>query len=281
MEKGGCTSCESYARARQPTRLRPDQRPLADPPPGHPTSPAIPGLKMRIHRLLTFLLPALLLGSIAPDTVRGQSVELDEGTFRLSVNGNEVGTESFSIRRSGAGDGAQVIATAEIRWDGAEERLELRPALQAQGSQMAVSAYQVKISGDRDEEIYVTLGDRRFHTKVISARGEQEREYRAQPGTILLDTGIAHQLYFLRSLLDAGEATFPVIVPREGRQVSLTLTADGRETIRIGGIEVEARRFTVRGGEQDRTVWFDNQGRVLQVDDRAAGYRAVREELPG
>ncbi len=236
---------------------------------------------MRIHGFLSFVLFSVTAGSLGASTLLGQNVPLDEGRFILFLNDQSAGDESFSIRRSGSGDDAQVIATAQIQMNLPEGAIELRPALQARGPELAISAYQVKVSGSSEEEIYVTLGDRRFHTKVVSARGEQEREYRAQTGTLLLDRGVAHQFYFLQPLLDRGEGTVPVIIPRQGRQVQLRLTPTGTESLQIGGQTVQAHRFQLEGGGEEWLLWFDAQGRVLRVEEPGSGYRAIREAVPG
>jgi hypothetical protein len=233
---------------------------------------------MRSSSPLLFL---IALGLLLPDAVHAQGVTVDEGTFRILVDGREIGTETFAIRRSGTGADAQVIATAEIHMEVPEGRLDLRPALQASGVEMAVSAYQIKVSGHTQEEVYVTLGPRRFLTKVRSERGEQEREYRATPGTLLLDTDVAHQYYFVSTRAAAmNGGTVPVIVPREGEVFDLTVTVVGPETIRIGGTSVEARHLRLEGRQQTRDLWVDGEGRVLRLEFPARGYVAERRTLP-
>lgn len=223
----------------------------------------------------------LLLPALSPSlAVAAQSVTLDQGTFRITVDGREAGTESFTIRRSGAGEAAQVIATAEIQMEVPEGRADIRPALQAAGSDMAVSAYQVKISGALQEEVYVTLGERRFLTTVRSERGEREREFRAAPGTVLLDPGVAHQYYFLATRVGDLGATFPVISPREGRQFDLQVTVVGTESITIGGTSVQARHLRLEGEGGTRELWVNGEGRVLRLEHADAGYVAVRQAAP-
>lgn len=226
------------------------------------------------------LRPIPILALTVPAAVAAQSVTLDEGTFRITVDGQPAGTEEFAIRRSGAGPEAQVIATAEIRMDLPEGRVELRPALQASGQEMAVSAYQIKVSGQRQEEIYVTLGDRRFRTQIRTERGEQEREYRATDGTLLLDTGVAHQYYFVSLRFPDRGGSAPVIVPREGRQYTLSVSVRGSENVSIAGTSVPARHLRLEGNGGARDVWVDAENRVLRVEHAAAGYVAVREALP-
>jgi hypothetical protein len=207
-------------------------------------------------------------------------VTLDEGVFRITVDGTAAGTETFSIRRSGTGEDSQIIAAAEIQMQLPAGRLDLRPALQTAGGEMAVSAYQVKISGHQQEEVYVTLGDRRFLTRVRSERGEQEREYRATPGTLLLDTGVAHQYYFLSQRLPSGSGAVPVLVPREGGQYELRVTFVGNVSLTVGGAPVSARQLRLEGNGETRELWVDAQGRVLRLEYPAGGYVAMRETAP-
>lgn len=232
-----------------------------------------------MQRSLALLL-LLPLGSISTLPAQAQSVAVDEGVFRITVDGTAAGTETFSIRRSGSGAEAQVIASAEIQMQVPAGRVDLRPALQASGGEMAVSAYQIKVSGDRQEEIYVTLGERRFLTKILSERGEQEREYRANPGTLLLDTGVAHQYFFLSQRLPSGSGTVPVIVPREGRQFEMRVTLVGEEQIDIGGSSIASRHLRLEGNQETRELWVDAQGRVLRLEHAGSGYVALREAAP-
>jgi hypothetical protein len=231
-------------------------------------------------RTLPLFLVAMA-GLLLPSShLTAQSVTVDEGVFRITVDGAEVGSETFAIRRSGTGADAQIIATAEIQMEMPEGALDLRPALQASGGDMAVSAYQIKVSGHRQEEVYVTLGDRRFRTSIRSERGEQEREYRATPGTVLLDTGVAHQYYFISSRIDGGNGSIPVIVPRESSQFDLTVTHVGDERIQIGGEGVDARHLRLEGNQETRELWVDSDGRVLRLEYPSGGYVAERERRP-
>jgi hypothetical protein len=209
-----------------------------------------------------------------------QAVTLDEGIFQITIDGRPSGTEEFSIRRSGTGANAQIIAAGEILMEVPEGRLDLRPALRADGGDMAVSAYQIRISGHRQEEINVTLAERRYLSNVRSERGEQEREFRATAGTLLLDTGVAHQYYFLSTRFPSGGGTAPVIVPREGRQFDLRVTEVARETVTIGGQPIAARHLRLEGNQDVRDLWVDSEGRVLRIEHAASGYVATRERAP-
>ena len=109
--------------------------------------------------------------------------------------------------------------------------------------------------------------------------GEEEREFLARPETRIVEAWVAHQYYFLRSVREGGRA--PVIEPRSRRQLQITAGPWVDESLTLGANRVEARKVVFTAGDETRTVWFDQQGRVLRVDVPALSYRAVREDLVG
>ena len=220
----------------------------------------------------------LLLLSSVP--ALGQNVSLDEGAFRLLVNGEEVGREEFSIRRTGIGDQARVILQGTVEMEVQTGQLTLAPAMEAGGENLGVSAYQIKVSGAETTDIYVILSGSRYQSRVISSAGEQLREFRAGPGSVLLDQDVAHQNYLLSPFLEAASSvSLTVLTPRAGRQTRMTLTFVGEEEIPVGRAQVLGRRFHVEGGQETRDVWFDEQGRILRVEVPSLGYVAERENL--
>jgi hypothetical protein len=237
-------------------------------------APAIRGL----FHLIPAALAAFVLFSPAPAS--SQSTVVDEGTFAISMGGSPAGSERFSIRSSETAEGRQIIATAEITVQENGAELQLRPALQLAGGDMAVSAYQVKISGGRNEEVFVTAADGRFLTRSLSDRGERERELRAVAGTVLIDLGVAHHYHFLANPIGGRAGSVTLIVPREGRQHELALADVGREQIDIAGRSVAALHLRLGAGPDTRDIWVDDAGHVLRVDHPAVGYSAVRAEVP-
>ena len=209
-----------------------------------------------------------------------QSTVVDRGTFLITVDGRPAGSEAFVIRRAGTGAGMQVIATAEISLRGEGGRSELRPALQMVGEDTELAAYQMKASGARDEEVFVTAGEDRFLLRLRTPRGEREGELRAAPGTLVLDTDVAHHHFFLPGRpLSEGE-TLPVIVPREGTLVEVRVIGSENAELQIGGRTLPSRRIAVAVGASTREVWLDAAGRVLRVADAGSGYTALRTAPP-
>jgi hypothetical protein len=229
-------------------------------------------LSVRAAALLLVWLP---LAPAAAQFERG-----DEGSFRISVDGRVVGTEEFSIRHSGSGSTAEVVATGRVTLDLLSGRLELVPRLRAVGVGADPSSYEVSVGGDAQLRIVGSVGAGRFSAKIASPTGEQLREYVASRGAVILDDGVAHHYYFLARRLRDGQV--PILIPRENRQVLARVTSQGEETLEIGGRSGRFYRITVHpvGGEP-RYVWVDALNRVVRVEIPSRGYLAVRTELPG
>ncbi len=216
---------------------------------------------------------------LIPTLLSAQSVVVDEGTFRISVDGKAVGTEEFTIRRTGMGDAATIIAHAVVSLSVADGARELRPVLEALPADGSASGYQLKISGAETTELSVNLAGRRYVSMLRSDVGEEEREFLARPQTRIIEPWVAHHYYFLRDVPDGSQV--PVIEPRSRRQLQLTSGTAVEETLRLGVNDVPARKLTFSAGDETRTVWFDRQGRVLRVDVPSISYRAVRTDLVG
>jgi len=143
------------------------------------------------------------------------------------------------------------------------------------------SAYQNKVGGEGAREIGFELRGARFESRVTSDIGEQVKEYRAAPGTRILERGAAHHFHFLVPPADPGPLSIPVIVPRDGFQAEAQVILAGTAELRIGGEVMPARHYRVRAGELRWEAWHDAGGRVLRVAENSTGYSAVRVAPPG
>jgi hypothetical protein len=222
---------------------------------------------------------AALVAVAAASPLRAQTGATDEGTFRVSVDGRDVGTEEFSIRQSGSGSGAETVATGRVQLTLPTGTLELTPRLRASGLRADPVSYEVSVGGDSPRKIVGTVGNGRFSAKIVSSSGEQLREYVASSGAIVLDDAVAHQYYFLARRLRNGSV--PVIIPRENRQVMATVTDRGEERVTIGGTTANLFHLVVRPADAgERHVWVDALNRVIKVEIPERNYVAVRTELP-
>ena len=227
----------------------------------------------KIRTIALALFPALALAAPAA----AQTV--DQGSFRVYVEGNEVGTEDFTITQVLSGTVAVTMATGRVDLRLPTGSLQLSPRLRAQGVGADPVQYQVDVSGDAPQRIVGTIGSGRVSAKIVTAAGEQLREYVATNGAVVLDDGVAHHYYFLAQRTHAGRV--PVIVPRDNRQVMATVTNRGEEAVQVAGQSVRLFHLVVQpqGGPQ-ADVWVDALNRVIRVDVPARRYQAVRTALP-
>jgi hypothetical protein len=215
-----------------------------------------------------------------PTLLGGQTVAVDEGVFRITLNGEIVGREDFSVHRVGLGTEARLILRATVEMDLPGGRQLMVPGIMATGLRMSVMDYEMKKTGVNTSETYVRRVDQRFLARIISPAGEDVREYRAGPGSIILDRFVAHQHHLLLPYLeDPASHSLTVLFPETGEQSRMTFSFVGDDEVRVGTGLVQARHYQLEGGEASRHLWYDTQNRILRVEIPELGYTAERESL--
>lgn len=223
---------------------------------------------------------ALAMLAAAATPAWPQAVTLDEGVFRIAIAGRDAGSETFSIRLSGSGAGATIVAAGRIAVETGRGGEQITTQLQLT-AERRLTDYQLRAEGAEPERVAGQVQGNRFTAQVVSPRGERMREYIVGARSVLLDPGIAHQYYFVAREAGESGAQVPLIIPREGRQVQANVVAGGTSNVQIEGTSVTARVLRIQiPGEQERTVWVDARDRVLRVEVPAAGYVAQRTTLP-
>ena len=216
----------------------------------------------------------------APAALGAQGALLDRGSFRLTVGGQEVGTESFTIRQDGTGPAAITIAQGTVTLDTGSVAQELTSWLRLTPGGGRAVEYRLNILGGAHEQITGAMAGGRFSARIVSPAGEMMREYLASDGAVVVDEGIAHQYYFLAQRAGSTTARVPVLVPRESRQVVVTVTPSGSEALDIAGRRIDARHLIVSAsGRATHEVWVDADGRVLRVSVPSSGFVATRTSL--
>jgi hypothetical protein len=228
-----------------------------------------------LGRRSALLTAALVLGiGIAAGP---QTVTLDEGTFRVSIGGREVGTETFRIQKNGTGSGAVIIDRGRVALDAKETTTQA----QLVGETLRPTGYDVEVKGADEHRIRGQVVGNRFSARIVSQAGENMREYVVSDEAVLVDQGIAHHYYFVVQRLGGESSRLPLLIPQENRQVMAQVSVEGTETIQVGGESLSARRILVRpAGGAERTVWADAQGRILRVRVPSSQYVAERMAPP-
>jgi len=234
---------------------------------------------IRTTSVLVSVLSAMVILA-GPAPILGQGVTVDDGEFRISIDGRVVGVETFSIQRSAAGGPERVIAQGVVEIDRGDGPESLRPVLDLRGESLEIFAYMITRTAKETTTVSIKFIPPHFVATTESPAGRREKEIRADPGVIFLEDHVAHQYYFLARAIEAGATRVPAIIPLEGRRVELALSVEAESTILIGGRSLPARRVTLGTGTLMRRVWLDPQGRVLRVEVPAIGYEAVRTAPP-
>ena len=234
-------------------------------------------MRSRVFTPLT-LGVALALGALP---AQAQGV-LDRGTFRLTLAGQEVGSESFTIRQDGTGAAAVTVAQGSVALDTGKVAQELTSWLRMSATGARPAEYRLNVQGSSQEQITGSVAGGRFSARIVSPAGEMMREYLASDGAVVVDDGLVHQYYFVAQRAGSAGTRVALLIPRESRQVIATVSAGGSEPIDIGGKRVDARLLRVSGaGLPERQLWVDAQGRVLRFSIPSRGFVATRTALPG
>lgn len=228
---------------------------------------------------ITAALAALVAAapSIAPTALAAQVVTVDEGSFTVTRQGQRVGREEFTIRRTPGAEGQNVlVASATVAYD--DRRLAPALRTDSAGSPLAY-ALEVRVGSEVAEQLKGAVGRGRFSAVTRTPSGESAREYIVSDGALILDEGVFHQYYFVARAGRTGRV--PVVVPRRNAQVLMTVEGGEAASVTVGGRALDARRWVLHEpGGASRTFWADAAGRVLKVELPAQGIVALRDDPP-
>jgi hypothetical protein len=220
-----------------------------------------------------------LAGALNPASVGAQATTtLDEGTFRITIDGTDVGTETFTIKRVGVAADALIDAAGRVSIDA---RPDLITRLRFSAETLRAADYQMRIESSPAEVHSGRVTGRRVTARVVSSAGENLREYLVSEGAEVIDESVAHQHYFLARRVRNGETRIPVISPRQGKQHFVQVEFAGEETLTIGGQAISARKLMLRPEQGDpRTIWTDAEDRILRLEIPASRLVAERTAPP-
>lgn len=233
----------------------------------------------RSRPVIVAVLSSVVIVLAGGTSARAQEVTLDRGTFRLYQDGHEIGVETFSIVRSGPPSDPVLVAHGEAVVDTAGVSEELHTMLRVLGRSRQPSVYEAVVDGTVTQRVSGRSVGGRFSATIHAERGEERREYLVSDDLVVLDDGVAHLHYFLaRRHIESAERV-TVIVPRQGRQLMVSITDRGTRTLEVGGDPVTARVLSLETGTGDESrLWIDDDGRVLQLEIPARNlvvYRAT------
>jgi len=198
----------------------------------------------------------------------------DQGRFRISANGQPIGTEEFEIRPNGDHWFAQ--GTTDLKGgQGPATRIISRLTLQADGTPVS---YNWSTAGAKKASADITF---QGNVATIVLRVEGAKPFTQQftftsPQIVVLDNNAYNQYAVLARLYDRtkmGAQTFSVLVPQEMTPGSLTVESLGE--IAAGSAKFEELRVKTADLEVD--LYLDSSHRLMRLVAPASNAEVVRE----
>jgi hypothetical protein len=198
----------------------------------------------------------------------------DKGRFRISVNGQPIGTEEFEIRPNGDHWVAQ--GTTELKpAQGAATRVTSRLTLQADGTP---ASYNWSTEGAKKASADIAF---QGNVATIVLRVEGAKPFTQQftfssPQIVVLDNNAYNQYAILARLYDRekmGAQTFSVLVPQEMTPGSVTVDSLGEIT--AGSAKFEELRVKTADLEVD--LYLDTSHRLMRLVAPSSNAEVVRE----
>ena len=211
-----------------------------------------------------------------------QQARLDVGSFTVSVNGQRVGREQFSMQRITSNDGG----TIELRSESSvgDTRTAVRLEADSAGTPVRYS-----VEARRGAEQTLRLGGQRvrgrFATLARSLTGEAAREYLLRPNAVVVeDEGVVQYALLVRgrTLAQGAGITLPSLTPVANSQgvVRVVLEAERDEVVIAGARRVARRYRIVTSSGEVRLVWAEAEGLLLRLNIPSRGLDALRDDVP-
>jgi hypothetical protein len=215
---------------------------------------------------------------------RGQSQEpdqIDAGTFEHRVGETYAGTETFAVRERGEG----LVAVGRVTREGGPEALRSFEVGLRLGQKSRPERYEFRTREGSPVHIVVSRTGSRLRVTTTSAEGERFTEHLAHDGLLILEREIAHHYGLLaarlRSVPNPRDLDLEVLVPEEGRRLTVRVDGMSRDTLPLGPRRVAATRFDLAVGGEPATLWLDPaSGSVLRVSIPGRGWSASRVPRP-
>lgn len=231
-----------------------------------------------MSRLAAALLCSVLLAAGPMERRPHLQGFLDQGSFVITRDGEEIGREEFAIRPVAGSRGAGgVLAVATVRY---RDR-ELRAALELTRDHVPVS-YQLDITaaGRAVQRLTGQFGRDRFSVRIVTPAREIAREFPVPPAAVVLDDDVFDQYYFVPVASGAAER-IAVVRPRQAALVTAELRSLGPDTVVVAGRRAAAVHYLVTlPGDDRREFWCSPSGGLLKAALPAGGIVATRLSLP-
>jgi len=205
---------------------------------------------------------------------RAQVLSPDRGRFRILVDGQPLGSETFEILWQGSqwlSRGQTEIRTPEGK--SARVRAELK--LNADGAPLA---YDWSAQGEKESSAAITFegGTARMSLHLKGAQPFTQEFQFNSPRVVILDNNMFHHYAILAGLYDwkaKGSQSFAVLIPQDLTPGSITVDSAGAVQSPRGTLEM----LRVRSSDLEVEVYLDESRRLVRLAVPASKAEVVRE----
>jgi hypothetical protein len=232
---------------------------------------------MPVPLLRPLALVALVLLGAAPVSLTAQALVLDEGTFSLSMNGERIGREDFSLRAA-RGTGGGYIGQGNLLHG--EQRRTVVLTVDSTGAPLRfqldtreLGKVTASVAGQQERQIW--------SARIVRGGVESARESRLPPDTFIAELGVIHQLWFVLRFGEGRPLT--LLSPSGPTQVRVMVEEQAPDRVALGLREFVARRWVLRRLEDGVVLWelwTDSAGRLLKAANRVSALEALRDDPP-
>src|SRR5208282_427346 len=240
--------------------------------------------------LLFLLFPALLAGKKpAADSKPTSANMVDEGTFAIFQNGQQVATETFTIRQSPASS----VTSSQVHLNSAQPGSALQ-----QSSQLtllpdgSISRYESKQTLPTLRSTTVEPSDQ-FLVMHTTADGKTtDQSFFLTTQAFILDDYffITREVLLWRYLAtscqqrttgdgcDLIRARFPVLIPRRNTSAEVYVEFKGYDDTPLNGRPQHLRRFLIQTDGPEWQLWLDSNFKLLRISIPDAHTEVLRQD---
>lgn len=245
-----------------------------------------------MKRALLLVLALALTGLAAGNDQKGKKEKtapgtvVDSGSFGVFISGKRVATEKFEIVQRGDAS----VAKSEIRLaesgDKVAQAAELQMApggdlLRYAWHEVGVAKSEATVEPNAEFLVqHVTVGEKvsdvpyllPHNTPILDDYFFSHRELLAWR---YLASGCTPKEKGLECRLS--RTSFGVLIPQQHTSMLVSLEMDGREKIKIRGVEHELTRLSLKGEGYDWSLWLDDQNKMVRIVIAAENTEIIRD----
>ncbi|MDT5063584.1 MAG: hypothetical protein QOH63_4043 [Acidobacteriota bacterium] len=211
------------------------------------------------------LLVILLLNICALFVAQNNEATVDSGKLLAFSDGKQIGTESFTIRAGGVGEGSSSL-TVNGQTVNIKSRTEYRETHPV--------AFEMEYGPDMKMHVSVNGAE-------VKMTGPQEAAAQTDPEALILENNVGYQFYFLIRRYDkqkGGVQQFKMFVPSIMRTLPLSLERKGEFNILTGKPSMLELYQAVIAGSINANIVTDSTGKLIYMSVPSQKSETVREE---